>query len=149
MAARPTRSPPRLGCWGEPWGSRWSSCGRRELRPCQPARPLPARTSSHPRQAGGLGDSPVQREAGGSLEGHPSARDVESLVNEGRCLRLLHQLSACALAVWEPREQVKGAASSPAAPTGTGDRPGNARATLIEEERQCPSTSLSPRPFSV
>ena len=100
--SQPTRSPPRLGCWGEPWGSRWSSCGRRELRPCLPAWPLPARLHKLPPWAGGgLGDSPVQREAGGSLEGHPSARDVESLVNEGRCLRLLHQLSACALAVWE------------------------------------------------
>ena len=46
-----------------------------------------------PWAGGGLGDSHVQREARRSLEGHPSARDVESLVNEGRCLRLLHRLS--------------------------------------------------------
>lgn len=52
--------------------------------------------------------------------------------------------TVCLCSVWEPREQVKGAASSPAAPMGIGDRQGNARATLTEEEGQCPSTSCPP-----
>lgn len=110
---------------------------------------LPAFCSHCQQAASGLGDSSIQEEEGGweGAQGHPSARDVESLVNQGCCLRPLRPASACcgsrSLGAWGAAEGLLW----PRSPHGDWGRRGNSRATLVEEggpgPHSMPTASLS------
>lgn len=133
--------PGQRGCGGETRGYRQGSCGRRGSKasrglssPLSSALPAPAPTPGRrwPWRQQHL-------EGVGAGEGHPSAGDVESLVNQGGWLGLRHRTSACCSGCLEAWGAGRGAASAKATPVPPHPSPGTSVGGQLPDTTFAPS----------